>query len=437
MNTPGAHSARATRALQKLVETDPAMGALSLWCVHRDAAPEHGWGLIEKEAGDYDLVTVTYEIAPAYTDGRVIYYGSAFDAWTLDEQMAVCAHEILHIALQHIPRAQRLRERFGPRYSARLFNIATDALINETLSRTGYRLPSPRVVLADLLVQSGIELEAAKVLEEWDVEKLYAEILDASETDPSRKAWLNQLVRDVHADVFEGAHLTTEEHLQSAEWSQRLERALRAGSAAGRGIGTLGSRLGDIPKTKTPWEVLLRRMIAKAVTVQPSYSFARPTNRWLALDAEAVRTNAPAPGFEPGISRTEKKQGRVVVCVDVSGSISPPLLTRFAGEIDGISRKTGAEIVLILFDHGIQLEQRLAQATLKQELRSLRFQAGGGTSFVEPVAKALEYDPSIIVVLTDLMGPFGPAPVKTPVIWASCGQSLITAPFGKTIFLKS
>lgn len=33
------HASRATAALQKLVEADPAFGSLSLWCRHRDATP--------------------------------------------------------------------------------------------------------------------------------------------------------------------------------------------------------------------------------------------------------------------------------------------------------------------------------------------------------------------------------------------------------------
>ena len=192
--------------------------------------------------------------------------------------------------------------------------------------------------------------------------------------------------------------------MEAAEWDQRLRRALAAGAVAGRGIGAKTTQIADIPKSFTPWEVILRRLIAKAVTFKPRYSFEAPTRRWLALEAEVLRTGGPVLGYEPSIRKTMHKQGRVAVCVDVSGSISKPTLARFASEIDGISRRLGSEIVLIIFDHGIQLAQQLHQQDLKSELRSLQFKSGGGTSFLEPIEEAMRHQPSIIVVLTDLLG---------------------------------
>ena len=113
------------------------------------------------------------------------------------------------------------------------------------------------------------------------------------------------------------------------------------------------------------------------------------------------------------------------------------MLNRFGAEIDAISRKTGAQITLIVFDHGVRMVKELGADALRAELLSLKFNGGGGTSFVEPVNEALTHDPSIIVVLTDLYGPFGPAPARIPVVWASTGAKQNAAPFGKTIYLKS
>lgn len=427
------HSERATLALQKLVETDPAFGSLSLWCTHRDADPEHGQALLETETGDYALVDIQLEIAPAYTDGRTIFYGSAFAQWTLDEQVGVAAHEIMHVALQHITRAQKLRERYGPRYSNHIFNIAADALINETLIQSGYTLPIGRVELAKVLRIIGSTEQPLEALVKLDVEQLFLALLETAEEHGM------QILHTFpeKADVLQGDVLGTEDALLSAEWAQRLDRALRAGQSAGRGVGQLMSKIGDLPKTTTPWEVILRRMVTKAVTFRPEYSFSTPTRRWLALDAQARHAGGKSPGFEPGIRQAALKRGRVAACVDVSGSISQPMLDRFGGEIDAISRKTGAQITLIVFDHGIQMVKELATDTLRTELLSLKFKGGGGTSFVEPVEEALKHDPSIIVVLTDLCGPFGPAPARIPVVWASTGAPQHAAPFGKTIYLKS
>ena len=171
---PNAHSERASAALQKLIEVDPALGALSLWGKHRDATPEMGLMLVQTEEDYFETVPAEFEIAPAYTDGRTIFYGSAFAKWTLDQQVAVCAHEVMHIAFRHIPRAHKLAERFGKRYSNRLFNIATDALINESLVQSEYKLPEPRVVLSEVLDLIGSKQTPVEALAKLDAECLYS-----------------------------------------------------------------------------------------------------------------------------------------------------------------------------------------------------------------------------------------------------------------------
>lgn len=345
----------------------------------------------------------------------------------------MAAHEIMHVALQHIPRAQKLRERYGPRYSNRIFNIAADELVNETLIQTGYSLPESRVELTKMIEIIGSDDKPQEALIKLDTEQLFVALLEAAElhgpqifnTFPSQ------------ADVLQGDPPGAANALLSAKWAQRLDCALKAGQMAGRGVGQMMSQIGDLPKTTTPWEVILRRMVTKAVTFRPEYSFSAPTRRWLALDAQARHADIATPGFEPGIRQAALKRGRVAACVDVSGSISQAMLDRFGGEIDAISRKTGSQITLIVFDHGIQMVKELGGDNLGAELLSLRFKGGGGTSFVEPLEEAVKHDPSIIIVLTDLYGPFGQAPPSVPVVWASTGATQNAAPFGKTIYLKS
>jgi len=436
MWNPDSHSTRATKALQKLIEIDPAMGTLSLWCKHRDAIPELQLHLVKNESNGFDIEHTEVDVAPAFTDGRTIFYGAEFSDWSLEEQVAVCAHEILHIALQHIPRAQKLAGRYGKRYSSRIFNVAADALVNETLLKANYSLPSPRVDLEEVLILAGSDYTKNDALTKSNVESLFAQLLDTFEKDGARKKQLEAMTGSLSSDLFRGEILSTEEVLQSAEWEQILSLAIQIGAASGRGIGKILTQMGDIPRTNTPWEIILRRMVTKAVTIKPKYSFGKPTNRWLALEAEALRGAQPCPGYEPAMNKSIDGQGRIVVCVDVSGSISKLTINRFAGEIDGISRRTGAKITVIFFDHGIQLVRELKGTDLKNELKALKFDSGGGTSFVEPIAEAIKHDPSIIVVLTDMLGPFGTRPGRVPVVWANCNHKNIKAPFGKTIMLK-
>ena len=136
------HSARATRALQALAEADPAFAALALWIDHRDAESPDDAPADTRLDGDAQ--------APAWTDGRTIFYGPAFEDLAADVQMGVAAHQILHVALRHPARDRAMRLRLGEEADPRLFNIAADALVNETLVAAGYSVPRPCVLLLPL-----------------------------------------------------------------------------------------------------------------------------------------------------------------------------------------------------------------------------------------------------------------------------------------------
>lgn len=69
----------------------------------------------------------------AATDGEVIYYNPKFlNGITKDEQTFVLAHEVCHIAFNHILRSEGKEKK--------LWNIATDAVINQFLKRDGAAL---------------------------------------------------------------------------------------------------------------------------------------------------------------------------------------------------------------------------------------------------------------------------------------------------------
>ncbi len=118
----------------------------------------------------------------------------------------------------------------------------------------------------------------------------------------------------------------------------------------------------------------------------------------------------------------------------MSGSISDVLLQKFAGEIAGIGNRTGAEIHVLLFDTKVLNRTKLKGHHLKSEIAKIDFARGGGTCFVDVVNEAKALDPSIIVILTDLEGPFGETPGTIPVIWSiPFDTPPHQPPFGKVI----
>ena len=415
---PGEHSHRASRALQRLVEVDPAFGSLSLWCAHRDAPLQRAL-LLERSEDGWSARPVLRDVAAAFTDGRTVFYGARFETWTLDEQVGVCAHELLHIALRHVPRGRDLRERLGARFRPDLHNVAADAIINETLRAAGHSLPASGVFLSSLLRDVlGESMAPAEALRTWDTETLYARLMEVAETGGAKAEALDRilLVPGPWRDLAAGEAPGPSDLQDDLEWQGRLDRALALGQMAGRGLGALGYRIADIPRSRTPWELLLRRAVSKAVMGVPKPDWSRPSRRFLARLDDAARRGRKEPPFEPRIAaRPDAK--RVAVGIDVSGSIGDALLHRFAGEIAGIARRTGAEIHVLVFDTAVRSATRIEATDLVRAITQIEFARGGGTSFVDVVDEAAALDPSIIVILTDLHGPSGDAPKGVPVLW--------------------
>jgi predicted metal-dependent peptidase len=425
------HSTRATRALRKLGEDDPAFAALALWCNHRDSDARP---------------------LPAWTDGATIFYGPAFDALPQHEQTGLAAHHVLHVALRHGPRARALWSRFGERFDADLFNAAADSIVNETLIRAGHALPRPCVRLTELLRDSLAETAPPEsALATWDAEKLYICLAHGPESasgrpasgdgpargpSPAERARAYALARAFAADLEpRGTDAdAARDAAEATEWRQRLARALEAGRAAGRGIGALGNRLADLPEPRTHWEVILRGLIARAVTPAPRCSHRRPTNRWIALDSAARAEGRPEPVFEPGLAR-DRTVPRIAVAVDASGSIDDARLALFAAQVAGIGRRTGAEVHVLVFDDGLRSQTRMQGPNWEAEITRIAFARGGGTSFVEVLAAATRLEPAMIVVLTDLDGDFGPPPGRIPVLWAVPEDPAAPPPFGRVLSL--
>ena len=105
---------------------------------------------------EYQIVDKAHPIQTAGTDGKIIYMNKDY-LRTLeeDEQVFVLSHEICHIGLNHILRSKDK--------DPRLWNIATDAVINRHLVKDGLPKLDNMVYLEDAL--------------NYDAEELYNKLL--------------------------------------------------------------------------------------------------------------------------------------------------------------------------------------------------------------------------------------------------------------------
>jgi predicted metal-dependent peptidase len=440
------HTHRGTRAIQRLVEFAPSSGGLALWVAHRDVDDD----------------------APVSTDGHSIGYGPAFEALPLPVQTGWVAHAVLHVALRHAPRYVELQRQMGD-VDLRLFNTCADAIVNSALSHLSWLQLPPQAVLLERLLDTalGQQLGTEAALLAWDVERLYRAIDDRrapddqrgraqakagggggstagergqagteprqaaqpSRADGPRAAAVRVLGAAAVADlrpVPQGDNAPEAQAEQTRTWAERIARA-----HAGDGVHSmLRTLLADLPRSRTPWEQVLRTRLARGLSLRPELSWSRPSRSYLARQGRA------GPGrrmpFEPGVLPS-RRVPRLVLVVDVSGSIDNDLLQRFAREIQALTRRLEAGLSLVVGDDRVRQVQHFGPGDC--DLSGLAFDGGGGTDFTPLLEEASRHDPDITVVLTDLEGPARHRP-RAPVLWAvPPSHAAAVAPFGRKLVL--
>jgi predicted metal-dependent peptidase len=433
----GQHEHRGRRAVQRLVEYAPVSGSLALWVAHRDVSDDEA------------LAHVAGRL-PAYTDGRCIHYTPAFDKLGLDAQTGWVAHELLHVALRHGPRFRALQRRLGDADLA-LFNRCADAIVNSSLAPASWLALPPKALTLPMLLDQVLATprsdEAA--LLEWDVERLYAAVDDrrsdgkaSARKDGPRAAALRALGGKDSDDLKpapEGADAVVAEAEQAREWGDRLLRG-HSGDGAFSILRTLPR---DLPQVHTPWEQVLRTQLARALAPRLAENPSRPARSWLANQG---RVGRPARGrlpWQPGLTHA-RRVPRLVLVLDVSGSIDEPLLARFAAELAALTRRLDAPMTVIVGDDAVRAvhELRAGRVGLR-ELQAWALEpgvaGGGGTDFTPLLEEASRHHPDITVVLTDLDGPARHRPPGS-LIWAvppgADEAHLAAAPFGRVLRLR-
>jgi hypothetical protein len=322
----------------------------------------------------------------------------------------------------------------------------------------------PGAVMLERLLQgvSGTEHGVEKALLEWDVERLYRAIddrraagggrrdgeehaSDASRAQPgaatgetpappSRRpdgpvsAMVRQLGAEALADLAPGPAtrgLPEADAEAAREWSERLTRA-HAGDGAYSMLRTL---VADLPASRTPWRQVLRSVLARGLAARHEIAWSRPARSWIANQGRIGRHRMP---WEPGFSGI-KPVPRLVVVVDVSGSIDDALLRQFAAEIEAVTRRLEAGLVLVIGDDEVRSVSAFEPG--RSALREIAFTGGGGTDFTPLLEEADRHDPDIGIVLTDLEGPARFRP-RWPVLWAVPGAARPAAPFGRVLALQ-
>lgn len=357
----------------------------------------------------------------AATDMKNIYLNPAYlRGATIDDLMSDLCHEIGHNALLHGPRLEGRNHR--------LWNIAADHAINLMLEDQGFKAPKGGW-LADRKYTG------------WSAEKIYADLRDKLRSQPQGGGGQPQpgggqpgdgqpggqsgdgqpgdgIAEDrMHGDLLPvaGAGDAAERAKVVRQMQQKVAQAATAAKLAGKLKGQLAAMVDEFLNPKVPWAALLRDYLMRIVKDDES---------WTRRNRRFRNVYLPA--------RHSERMGPIVIIGDSSGSIwcSPEELKMFATEIQAVADQVMPEhIRLIWADTKVAAEEVFEQGQpLKFEVRG-----GGGTDMRVPLKHVEQYDPEVVILLTDGYTPWPDVDPPYPLI--VCCSTETRVPIGQVIRL--
>lgn len=302
-----------------------------------------------------------------------------------DERIFLLAHECYHVAFQHMLRVE------GRNF--RLWNIATDYVINIMLVDTGMKI-NPHWLFDEKY--RGLSSEEVYNLIEKEPDKWP----DDHEhfTEPDDDVELERIEREVADTII------------------RAAMASKASDRPGTVPGEIELFLDKMLKPKLPWHRILFNILSEYD--QSDYSYRRPNRRYL-------------PDYYLPSLHSES-MGEFAVAVDISGS-AVVYFDQFISEIYAIHTKLNPSATQVIsFDTLIQNEYTIEEA---KDIVGLTLKGGGGTD-ITPVFEWTEKNkPKTLITFTD--GCFeldnSRIPRGIPVFWIIVGKYPFEPKRGKVI----
>ena len=190
------------------------------------------------------------------------------------------------------------------------------------------------------------------------------------------------------------AELWEEDDMAVAMINGIIESTTRWGSLS----GNFAEMIKASTKAKINWKTVFAGFRASVLSSKRKLTRMRPNRR---------------SGFEQ-MGSTRQFDTRLLVAVDVSGSISSSALSYFYGVINSAFRYGFEAIDVAQFDCGITQVQNL-----KKVMKDVKAVGRGGTSFQEPIDYAHENDYDGLLILTDGYAPAPTLPdgMRCKIIW--------------------
>ena len=301
-------------------------------------------------------------------------------------------------ALEEALRAEAVRlllkhpyERRPDGCSQQAMGLGSNLVIGDNYSHPRFRIETPQ----EYGLKSGMSFE-------W-----YAREVDRQQDGSSSE--------DSDDDSSEGGPGKSEKHRDLAElWDeddmtvQLINGIISSTKSWGSIPGNLAEILTSSLKAKINWRNIFAGFRASIISSKRKLTRMRPNRR---------------TGFD-NMGSVRRFDTKLLVAVDVSGSISTESLQYFYGVINSAFRYGFESIDVVQFDNGVR-----AVHNLKKVIKDIAILGRGGTSFQEPIDYANENGYDGLVMLTD---GYAPEPVlpqgfKTGLLWVCENESCLQA----------
>ncbi len=340
------------------------------------------------------------DIDTAATDGNKIYYNPEFlGGLTIEEQIFILAHEVCHIAFNHISRRKDKDKN--------LWNIATDAVINQLLKKDGLKMLDGLIDIPEAI--------------DYDAETYYEKLLQEQKENPdfdrkagndSHEMWENTDIKEIgktdalekEDDISEKDAFKKNRELKKKQLED-LKRSLIKDTVTSNefNMSNVGSASSLID-----WRYILKETIN--YDVDWSYKNATIENGVITANLE-----------DKALPVTE-------ILLDTSGSINEDLLRTFLRECKNILKHS--KVLVGCFD---TIFYGFKELRTEQDIDNMRFVGGGGTNFDVAVG-AFSRRSENKIIFTDGEARMPITPVNA--VWIVFGNRKINPNGGKVIYIN-
>ena len=276
--------------------------------------------------------------------------------------------------------------------SQKAMGLASNLVVGDNYKHPRFRIETPQ----DMGLQSGMNYEWYARMVETMPEGSGNSKGNANDDESQKDSRQSNKYRDL-AELWDEDELTV----------QMINEVINTTKSWGSLGGNFAEMLKASVKAKINWRNIFAGFRASIISSKRKLTRMRPNRR---------------TGFE-NMGSVRRFDTKLLVAVDVSGSISTKSLEYFYGVINSAFKYGFESIDVIQFDCGVR-----AVHNLKKVIKDVAIVGRGGTSFQEPIDYAHENGYDGLVVLTDGYAPEPDIPdgFKTGILWVCENESCLS-----------